>query len=121
MVAVAKLTANRLTSEEAAWFAGLFDGEGTIVEPHLSNPNRKNKGLRIAITNTHLPLLWKVQEVAGCGQIIEQGKPTSSRHAQAYQWATYSDNARSLLEQMEPWLIVKRERAAQFTFKAIFA
>lgn len=95
-----------LSREEAAWLAGLFDGEGCISQPRKEH----RASLRLTITNTHYGLLERILEVAGVGKIIDHKAPTD-RHSQTWNWQCYSDNARDLLRQMLPWLIVKREKA----------
>lgn len=99
-----------MSATDAAWLAGLFDGEGSIVFVHK---DRATPSCRITITSTCYPLLERVKEVAGVGQIIVQRRAGHVRpnHLASWHWQTYSANAINLLEQMLPWLIVKREKA----------
>lgn len=92
---------------DAAWLAGLFDGEGSIV-----NTRRSQRGysLRITITNTCRPLLERVREVTGTGKIVNQRNATERTKACWY-WTCGSKNACNLLAQMRPWLIVKADKA----------
>jgi hypothetical protein len=102
--------ARKLARSDAAWLAGLFDGEGSIVFVHKDRPT---PSARITICNTCRPLLERVQEVSGIGQIIVQRRAgqDNPNHSASWVWQTYSANARDLLAQMLPWLIVKREKA----------
>jgi hypothetical protein len=102
--------ARRMEMSKRAWLAGLFDGEGSIIFVHK---DRLTPSIRITITNTSLPLLERVQEVAGVGQIIVQRRAgqMNPKHSASWHWQTYSASAFHLLEQMLPWLIVKREKA----------
>jgi hypothetical protein len=95
---------------EVAWLAGLFDGEGSIILKKRSRPNSLSS--RITITNTFYPLLERVIEVTGTGKLYEMTryKPDPS-HARSWNWQCNGSNARLVLEQLLPWLIVKKERA----------
>lgn len=102
-------TVRTLRDTEAAWLAGLFDGEGSLV-----NVNRSGGGfsLRMTIVNTHRPLLERVATIVGGGTIHDLSRyKTNTRHTTAYVWQCYSENAKYLLRQMLPWLIVKRDKA----------
>ena len=92
---------------EAAWLAGLFDGEGSIIFP-----NHRKRNVRIDITNTHLPLLQHVKSVTGTGQLIHW-TPRNPKHSERWNWQVYNHKAVLLLQQMLPWLIGKHERATE--------
>ncbi len=73
-----------MTSEEVAWFAGLFEGEGWIsvsYRPNHSNTKRKPYYLmiRMSIKMTDLDTLEKVYNMLGGGlvstKVIENRKP----------------------------------------------
>lgn len=101
----------RMTDVEAAWLAGLFDGEGSIVELKRG-ATQMTKAWRITITNTCLPLLDRVEEVTGVhARVFMKRKAPNPKHTQAYFWQAYSTTAAEVLMQMLPYLIVKRERA----------
>ena len=105
-----------MTEVEKAWFAGVFDGEGSIVDyKHIKGYSRvtgeRFRGLRISITNTVKELEDKVLEVAGVGTIQARPKPINPRHSQAWHWQVHGENAKSILRQILPWLIVKRAKA----------
>ncbi len=54
-------------------------------------------------------LEW-VLEKTGTGRIY--GKPRySPRHSKAYEWYCFSWNARAILKQLIPFMMVKREKA----------
>lgn len=97
----------QLDGYEATWLAGLFDGEGSVIFP-----KGRPSSVRITISNTNLDLLNRVEEVTGTGRIIIASRVANNpKHKQAYWWQSYGNQARSLLRQMLPWLIVKREKA----------
>lgn len=94
--------------EDAAWFAGLFDGEGCVAWPKRHRFNE----CRISIANTSLPLLERAKEVTGTGKIREVTKYRKNpKHNRAWVWNCYAANAREVLSQILPWLIVKKEAA----------
>lgn len=101
--------ARKMSQTERAWLAGLFDGEGTVIQPRKDRPT----SIRLAITNTSMPLLERVQEVTGTGSFVAM-KRYSPKHTSCWIWQCHADNARSLLRQMLPWLIVKRAKALEF-------
>lgn len=89
---------------EAAWLAGIIDGEGYIrVHPP-----------EIQVTNCDRELLEKVLTVTGCGAIRETGRPRSRLHRQGYRWYTRrrSEVVR-LLTATQKWLITKRAKAGR--------
>ena len=95
-----------LSEAEAAWLAGLLDGEGSVV---WTKPGTKS--VRVAIYNTSAPLLSRVLEVAGYGSITDGSKRRSPKHKQGYAWVCCGVHAIHLLAQMLPWLIVKHDKA----------
>jgi hypothetical protein len=101
---------NSLSPVDAAYLAGLVDGEGTIT---LS---RKHAGdgrqLVITISNTERPLLDFALQQIGAGKITTK-KTTRAQHARAYTYAVCIRQALNLLQQIEPFLrSYKRRRAA---------
>jgi hypothetical protein len=72
-------TVNKLSSIDAAYLAGLIDGEGTVT---LTRVHRnRQRGLVVAISNTERDILDHVREVVGCGTIsacLEGLPPTNS-------------------------------------------
>jgi len=81
-----------MTSEEAAYIAGLFDGEGTIT--YKKYFERKKKGnvvnkyncwrisMEIAMTDESV-LIW-LTDVLGCGTLNK--KPRKNGHKMQYRW-----------------------------------
>ena len=81
-----------MTAEEAAYIAGLFDGEGTIT--YKKYYERKKKGnqvnkyncwrisMEIAMTDKSV-LIW-LTEVLGCGTLNK--KPRKNGHKMQYRW-----------------------------------
>jgi hypothetical protein len=98
-----------MSEGERMWFAGLIDGEGSII---LSQRKRASpeKHFKIQVYNNVRPLLERVVEYTGVG-IIRERQPKTPRHSLAYFWTVNSGEAAEILRQVRPWLIVKAERA----------
>ena len=98
--------ARQMSDNEQAWFAGLFDGEGCVGWPrrHVLH------SVYLSVTNTNKRLIDKIVEVSGTGRVKPVAR-NNPRHSAAWVWACYGDNARSILRQILPWLIIKREAA----------
>jgi|TARA_R100000995_G_scaffold28451_1_gene12496 hypothetical protein len=77
-----------MTEAEAAYIAGLFDGEGTIT--YKKYKEKKSKGtydcwrisMEIAMTDRSV-LVW-LTEVLGCGTLNK--KPRKNGHKMQYRW-----------------------------------
>jgi hypothetical protein len=81
------------------WLAGLLDGEGSII---VSFGRDGDLQMRALIANTNVELLETVREVMDCGSV----DIASNR------WMCTTRNVEKLLDRVEPYLIVKRTRAA---------
>lgn len=107
-----KADVHELLIAEAAYLAGLVDGEGHISiygGYGKSDPHRFRIALGIA--NTSLLMLDWVRMTTGVGGISSQGQPTP-RQKPVFQWNISSENAYAVLAQIKPYLIVKPDRAA---------
>lgn len=81
-----------MTSEEAAYIAGLFDGEGTITyKKYFERKKKGNKvnryncwriSMEIAMTDESV-LIW-LTDVLGCGTLNK--KPRKNGHKMQYRW-----------------------------------
>lgn len=98
-----------LSSTDAAYIAGLLDGEGTVTltRKHLN----ENRQLCVSISNTEKPMLEFVKQSTGVGKITNK-RTTKSIHSPSYTYAVYNRQALDLLREVLPWLkSYKRERA----------
>ncbi len=69
---------------DAAYIAGLIDGEGTItLSRRHANENRQ---LVVSISNNEKPLLDYVLTTIGAGKITNKRK-SQSHHANSYNWS----------------------------------
>lgn len=98
--------ARQMQNDEAIWFAGLFDGEGCIAWPRRPLIH----SVRLDLTSTNEPIIQRVITITGTGKVTAVVR-TNKRHSPCWRWQCYGDNARSLLQQILPWLIIKREAA----------
>jgi len=91
---------------ELAYVAGFFDGEGSIYLCHGSN-----YFLCATLTNTRYDVLKQISERFG-GQISKSPNPDKKyTRKQLYRLRWYSNQAKSFLELIWPYLIIKRDKA----------
>ena len=100
---------NKLDVTEAAYIAGIIDGEGTVT---LSKRHRnENRQLVISVSNNEKQLLDYLLSVTGVG-IITKKRTYSESHSTNYTYKVSNRQALSLLEQISCYLRThKRERA----------
>ena len=92
----------RLSEAERAWLAALIDSEGHVQRG-------TGRSLHLTITNTSRELIDRIAEVTGTGSIRQRNDSNAPVHWKPlWYWSCYSSNARSLLDQCQSWLIVKR-------------
>lgn len=103
-------TITKLSKEDAAYIAGLVDGEGTIT---LTRKHRnENRQICVSISSTEREMLEFVMEVTGIGKITGK-KTTQKHHSPSFTFTTSNRQALGLLEQIFPHLqSYKKKRAA---------
>ena len=99
-----------LSLVDAAYIAGLIDGEGTIT---LSRKHANDgRQLVISISSTERPILDFARERIGAGKITSK-KTAKAHHAPAFTYSIGNRQALNLLLQIQPLLrSYKRQRAA---------
>jgi hypothetical protein len=97
-----------LAAVDAAYIAGLIDGEGTVT---LSRRHAKDRRqLVVSIANTEIRLLEFVLERVGAGKITRK-RTTAMHHTPSCTYAISNRQALALVEQLYPFLHShKRER-----------
>jgi hypothetical protein len=86
---------------DAAYIAGLIDGEGTVT---LSRRHRsENHQLVISISNTEHPLIEYVLNSVGAGKITGN-KTYQSHHTASYTYTIFNRQALALPNQTFPYL-----------------
>ena len=99
-----------LSKEEAAYIAGVIDGEGTIS---LSRRHRNdNRQLVVSIANTEHALLDYIRQTVGAGRITKK-RTVSSRHSPSVTYVIDNRQALSLLEQVAPYLRTYKSKRAE--------
>lgn len=92
-----------LTDTEAAWLAGLIDGEGTVTVTRHKASN-KFKSPQVSVSSTSYELLRTTVDMTGLG-FISQKKKYQEHHRQSYHWQISSGTqAVDLLKQLLPFL-----------------
>jgi hypothetical protein len=99
---------NTLAKIDAAYLAGLIDGEGSIVAA------MKRKGRttwRLTVSNTNFTILGWCKSVTGVGTVVTKPWDGNKKHAVGGHWQCYSWNAKAVLEQVLPYMRIKQDRA----------
>jgi hypothetical protein len=98
-----------MTNIDAAYIAGLFDGEGCVLISTKQRFGRAVFWLEISITNTDKPVLdWILATVGG----RMQKKPHNKKgNRDLWRWRASSREAAGVLEILLPYLRIKREQA----------
>ena len=96
---------NHLSNEDAAYIAGLMDGEGYIglIRNHFKSPNRTpSYHLKIEICNNCLDLLNWIKVTTGCGRIYKR------KDSRASSWIISTSFCKDFLEAIYPYLRIKK-------------
>ena len=87
----------KIKTADAAYIAGLIDGEGTITlsREHIG----ENRRLAVSISNTELGILRFVAKATGVGTITNK-RAYSSKHTPSYVYKVTNRQALALLKQI---------------------
>lgn len=105
---------NALTAVDAAYLAGLIDGEGTVTLTRLSR--NRERGLAVTISNTELNILEHVLSCVGVGKITNKRK-SGVNHTPSYTYQITNRQALDLLRQIGPFLRSHKAARAQMVLK----
>jgi len=100
----------RLSESEAAYIAGIVEGEGTITLTRMHRS--QNRRPVISISSTELPLLLYVRSVIGAGRITSKLR-ARDHHSPSFAYVIYSRKALTLLVQISPYLRTYKFQRAQ--------
>jgi hypothetical protein len=104
------ITVRNLSDTDAAYIAGLVDGEGTISL--LRHHGTEQRRVVVSVANTDYALLQYLLQTIGAGRITNK-RVARPHHTPSFTFVIYSRQALALLEQITPFLrTYKRERAA---------
>lgn len=104
-----------MSPTECAYLAAFIDGEGTVsqLRPRKLSADPLFPGRsvwRVTIANTHLGSLEWCIATTGVGTITKK-QMIHSHYKQGYVWACHASKARLILEQILPYMIIKRDKA----------
>ena len=96
----------KLTDAQAAYIAGLVDGEGSLS---ADKSKRNVYALKLTVTNTHRPVLIMLMELAG-------GSVRTARHAGGmlrplHRYVVAGRRMEALLLRIMPYMIIKKHQA----------
>lgn len=94
---------------DAAYIAGLIDGEGTVTLTRLHR--NEHRRLVVSISNTDRSLLGFVLRAFGMGRITSK-RTYCERHAPSYAWQVSSRQALEVLLEVYPYLRTYKARRA---------
>jgi len=99
-----------MTNEEAAWLAGIVDGEGSIVVAYRGS---SRIGMSLSVANTDQALIDKCHQIAECGSISDAAPRDATRKKQ-WQWQVHCHQAKGIINRILPYMVEtdKRRRAA---------
>lgn len=98
----------QMSPTEAAYLAGLVDGEGSII----LYKRRDAVALRLVISNTNRKLLEWVFSTTEVGNAHVNARQTNEMAKPSGYWSVNADGAVSILEQISPYLVIKDVQAA---------
>lgn len=100
-------TPKPLSLADAAYLAGMMDGEGSI----MLFERDKSISLRVSCANTFKPVLDWIQQTTGVGSVRGGTPEKPDKHKRGFQWQTHSNLALVVLEGIMPHLKIKKEQA----------
>ena len=103
-----------LNETDAAYIAGLIDGEGTITL--IRKHKNENRQLSVSISSTEKNLLDYVKSVTGVGKITNK-RTSKPHHAPSFAYAVYNRQALALLQQILPYLKSYKYKRAELILK----
>lgn len=103
-----------ISAQDAAYIAGLVDGEGTIT---LTRKHKnENRQLAVTISSTERYLLEFVQKSVGVGKITNK-RVSKPHHQPSFAYAVYNRQALALLEQIQPYLRSYKSKRCSLALK----
>ena len=104
-------TARRMSPCEAAWVAGILDGEGSVVMRAKPYPGgRRYFVAGLSVCNTDTDLIARLVEFTGIGR-VSMNLRMNHKRKEIWRWQTDQRQAATVVEQLMPWLTCKRRVA----------
>lgn len=107
-----------MTDVEAAYLAGMFDGEGCI-SINFRSPNsimrevNTQLSIQVKIAMTHKETIDYIESITGCGRVSYIRKKNPN-HKDQWLWAPQLRDAREIIERCHPYMVTKRRNAEIF-------
>lgn len=104
----------QLTETEKAYIAGFLDADGCVG---ISRNKSRSKAyewdyaLRVMIINSDFEFIKWLKEKTGIGTAYESKKAFKPNWSPVHRWQATADKGRQILEQLLPYLIVKKYRS----------
>lgn len=108
-----------LTASQKAYLAGMIDGEGalSVTKSHASRKRTSRLGYCfrpvLHVASTHSVVLSTLQKWTGLGKVGKFDDARPNRKAR-YQWMAWSNQAAQIVRAVQPFLIIKKEKAKVF-------
>jgi len=100
---------NKLSKTQAAYLAGILDGEGTITLTRRGK--NANRQVAVTISNTEKTLIDYLIKTIGAGVVISK-KTYKRHHLPSFAYQIHNRQALDLLDQLLPFLVgYKKDRA----------
>ncbi len=99
-----------LDPTEAAWLAGLIDGDGTVALPRRHK--NEHRQLEVSISNTDFALLEYVKSIVGVGRITRK-RSIARNHTPSGAYQVRNRQALALLQQILPYLRTYKSKRAK--------
>jgi hypothetical protein len=104
-------TAREMTPCEAAWVAGIVDGEGTITIRSKPYPGGyRYQVASISVPNTDTWMIARLVECTGIGR-VGMNVRLSHKRKEIWRWQTDQRQAAAVVRQLIPYLTTKHDQA----------
>lgn len=100
---------NQLSIEDAAYIAGILDGEGSISLGRTKDGKRYTPS--VTIVNGKVALMRYLVETTGLGHVIRRDRQDLPNARISYQWQLRLDEVIPFLSQVTPHLRLKQQQA----------
>jgi len=106
-------TTREFTDTEAAYLAGLLDGEGTISLYCVKQDSQKRTHSfkpAVAVSNTDMGMMERVLRITGCGKVV-QSRLDDGMHKPCFRWLLSPLQIEPVLRRVLPYLDSKQRQA----------
>ncbi|MGL4449699.1 MAG: LAGLIDADG family homing endonuclease [Sarcina sp.] len=97
-----------MNETDAAYIAGIIDGEGSILLTKLSQ--NTHRAPVVSVPSTTIELLEYLKKTIGFGKIIRKTNYNKAKHKDCYTYILERNGAIELLKEISPYLIIKSKK-----------